>query len=391
MVLVFDKYGNSLGFVDFIELQWTRKYKECGSFVLYVTDSEYKADMKYVKYSDRPETGLVQKVEYVEQVSGKFVTVSGFFIDKVLDGGAMHIPFNFEPAWPVNQMLNEYMRSALNLNMTTGEIETGITDTGKRVVKCLETDIESEYPSSANNTITGGQPLGQALYDILSGDNRSYTCQPIHFSDEDWPLLGLRIKFWKGNDLRDEVIFSDSLNNVSNVKYIYDESAEYTRYRILQALPDGTDATKWGTAYGTVTAWMVDGKLTYYFETYYEDDNNRPADMGLSKPEKVFFSQIDGVDLKPANAETIADKMKTAAQVDMLNNYKVESIEVEVLQERFYYREDYDLGDVCTVAIDAIQQMYTARIIEIDEVYSGNKLDVTVVLGTPQKQKWRAM
>ena len=75
----------------------------------------------------------------------------------------------------------------------------------------------------------------------------------------------------------------------------------------------------------------------------------------------------------------------------MLNNYKVESIEVDVLQHRFIYSQDYDLGDICTVSIDDIRQMYTARIIEINEVYASNKLDVTVIMGTPQKQKWRAM
>lgn len=390
MVLGFDKYGQALGVIDFIELQWNRKYQECGSFVLYIAADDYNASIKYVQYSDRPETGIVQKVEYEEKVGGRFVTLSGFFVDKMLDGGACHFAFNFEAGISPVQMMNEYMRAALNLN-ASGEINTGATDTGKRVIRKLTVDAASTYPSSADNTVEAGEPLGQALYGILSADGRSFTCSPIFYTDETKPLLGLNVKFWKGKDLGDTVRFSDSLNNVGSIKYTYDESAEYARYQILQELPEDTDATQWPNNYGVVTSALADGTLKYYLQAYYQNDSNRPKDMGLCRPEKVFYSQIDGVDLIPANERVIVQKMQAAAQLDMLNNYKVESIEVDALQYRFIYRQDYDLGDICTVSIDDIKQMYTARIIEIDEVYSSNKLEITVVLGTPQKQKWRAM
>lgn len=390
MVLGFDKYGNALGVIDFIELQWNRKYLECGSFVIYLAASDYDTDIKYVQYSDRPETGIVQKIEYEEKVGGRFVTLSGFFVDKVLDGGACHFAFNFEGGVSPVQMIKEYMQAALNLD-SSGNINTGVTDTGKRVISKLTIAGESEYPASADNTVEAGEPLGQALYGVMSGDDRSYTCEPVFYKDETRPLLGLNIRFWKGQDLRDSVRFSDSLNNISSIKYTYDESGEYARYQILQELPEDADAIQWQGDYGVVTSTIVDGKLKYYLQAYYENEANRPKDMGMSMPEKVYYSQIDGVELLPANEHEIVLKMQEAARLDMLNNYKVESIEVDALQHRFIYRQDYDLGDVCTVSIDDIRQMYTARIIEIDEVYASNKLDVTVIMGTPQKQKWRAM
>lgn len=390
MILGLDKYGVSLGAVDFIELQWNRRYQECGSFVLYIAADDYNAEMKYVQYSDRPETGVVQKVEYEEKVGGRFVTLSGFFVDKILDGGACHFAFNFEAGISPAQMMSEYMRAALNLN-ASGDINTGITDTGKRVIHKLTIDPKSTYPPSADDTVEAGQPLGQALYGILSADGRSFICNPIFYTDETKPLLGLNVKFWKGRDLSDTVRFSDSLNNVSSIKYTYDESAEYARYHILQELPDDTDDTKWPNSHGVVTSSISDGKLKYYLQAHYQNDSNRPKDMGICRPEKVFYSQIDGVDLIPDNEEEIVQKMQAAAQLDMLNNYKVENIEVDTLRSRYIYREDYDLGDICAVSIDDIRQMYTARIIEVDEVYSNNKLETKVVLGTAQKQKWRVM
>ncbi|MCE2603867.1 siphovirus ReqiPepy6 Gp37-like family protein, partial [Pseudomonas aeruginosa] len=110
-------------------------------------------------------------------------------------------------------------------------------------------------------------------------------------------------------------------------------------------------------------------------------DGNRPDDMGFCFPEQVFFSQVDGYELIPENEAKIRNQMKLQAQLDMLNRYKVESIEVSVLQDRFYYLKDYDLGDVCSVSIDEIQQMFTARIVEVKEVHSDNKVDVEIVLG----------
>lgn len=390
MVLGFDKYGNALGVIDFIELQWNRKYLECGSFVIYLATSDYDVDIKYVQYSDRPETGIIQKIEYEEKVGGRFVTLSGFFVDKILDGGAYYAAYNFEGSTDADQEIKGYMFAALNLN-ADGNIETGVTDTGKRVVNNLVIDIDSTYPEKLNNVVEMGEPLGQSLYDILSDDGRSYTCKPIYHQNEAMPLLGLNVKFWQGRDLRNDVRFSDSLNNVSSTKYTYDESAEYARYQVLLALPDDTDATQWTGNYGTVIGMIVDGTLKYYLQTYYEESSNKPKDMGKYMPEKVYVAQVDGIDLVPGNEQEIVEKMQEAARLDMLNNYKVESIEVDALQHRFIYRQDYDLGDVCTVSIDDIGQMYTARIIEIDEVYASNKLDVTVIMGTPQKQKWRAM
>ncbi len=390
MILGFDKYGTALGTIDFIELQWNRKYQECGSFVLYIAADDYNAEVKYVQYSDRPETGMIQKIEYEEKVGGRFVTLSGFFVDKILDGGAYYAAYNFEGSAAVGQEIKGYMFAALNLN-AAGSLDTGVTDTGKRVVNNLAVDPDSTYPEKLNNTVEMGEPLGQSLYSILSDDNMSYTCKPIYHQDETKPLLGLNMKFWKGRDLRDSVRFSGSLNNVGNIKYTYDESAEYARYQVLLALPDDTDATQWAGNYGTVIGMIVDGTLKYYLQTYYEEENNKPKDMGKCMPEKVYVAQVDGIDLVPSNEQEIVGKMQKAAQLDMLNNYKVESIEVDVLQHRFIYSQDYDLGDICTVSIDDIRQMYTARIIEINEVYASNKLDVTVIMGTPQKQKWRAM
>lgn len=53
-----------------------------------------------------------------------------------------------------------------------------------------------------------------------------------------------------------------------------------------------------------------------------------------------------------ANQQKIKNLMQKKARLDMLENYKIETIEVNVIQVRYEYMKDYDLGDTCAVYID---------------------------------------
>ena len=75
--------------IPYTNLQWCRKYYECGHFEMTVPSSIFSTDWKYIYTEDRPETGIVQKVEFsdTEHVAGgdDIITISGFFTDKWLD------------------------------------------------------------------------------------------------------------------------------------------------------------------------------------------------------------------------------------------------------------------------------------------------------------------
>ena len=75
--------------------------------------------------------------------------------------------------------------------------------------------------------------------------------------------------------------------------------------------------------------------------------------------------------------------------MDMLDNYRLETISVDVIQNNFKYLEDYDLGDTCSILISELEAVFSAQIVEVHEVQSANKLDVQIVLGTPKRQNWR--
>ena len=108
-------------------------------------------------------------------------------------------------------------------------------------------------------------------------------------------------------------------------------------------------------------------------------------------PKKVIQGNVSGIELKVSNESTIREQLRNQAKLEMLNNWKQETINVDVLQNTFYYLQDYNLGDICTIVLDDIEQMFTARIMEVKEVHRKNTVEVQLVMGTPRKQNYVAL
>lgn len=100
---------------------------------------------------------------------------------------------------------------------------------------------------------------------------------------------------------------------------------------------------------------------------------------------------MSGIEIIATNESKIRAQMKEAARLEMLNNYKIETINVDVLQETFKYLRDYDLGDICSVVIDELEMTYSIRIIEVKEIHRKNAVEIQLVFGTPTKQKYVAL
>ncbi|WP_330676392.1 Gp37-like protein, partial [Mogibacterium timidum] len=60
----------------------------------------------------------------------------------------------------------------------------------------------------------------------------------------------------------------------------------------------------------------------------------------------------------------------------------------DVIQNNTYYLKDYDIGDLCSISFDEIEQTFKARIMEVNETYSKNQLGIKVIFGTPRKAKY---
>ena len=210
-------------------------------------------------------------------------------------------------------------------------------------------------------------------------------CRPIFSSKEEpgKPLLGIELRVQKGRDLRDDVFFGEAWGNISKCEYACDESGIYSGFLASQEIPDDFKTSS------EVHGFWKDGKKVRAIHEYVQFDNNVPSNLGHCIPLKVFNASISGVEIKSENEALIRSKMRDAAKLEMLNNYKQETISVDVLQHRFYYLKDYDLGDICTINIDSIQKEFTSRLVEVREVHSKNTVKVELVFGTPNRQIYR--
>lgn len=391
-----DYTGRLLGSIDFIEASWDRKWSEAGEFLVQMTLDEFNRldalGMKYVRNVGRPEQGIIQKVEYSKEIEGAFVVVSGFFMEKLLDFGT------YRKTQVVTDSSEAAVKSALSAYINNAN--AGVTVDGRiyKPLKNVTIDTASVFPSNVDNSIDQGTPMGAAIYETLSNTGYGMIVKAGEYpAGSEAGAVGLNVVFRKGRQLTDGetgVFFGKAYNNVDDMSYKLDESAEKCLYEIIQEV-DADHYSAFSSSYFPIKyTEIVDGTTRYYIGCTYFSAANQPTKIGNCYPKKVLSTSLssDECDLKittATNQELIRNLMRKKAQLDMLDNYKVETMEINVIQVRYEYLSDYDLGDTCAVLIDDLNQMYYARIEKINETHKDNMVDIQLVLGTPRKQKWR--
>ena len=110
----------SIGTLKCINIQWNRRYYEPGGFEIQLRAREWDAQYAYIYTPDRPEIGIVQKVETKHNIKGDFVLVSGYFLECM---------FNWKVVWyraavdgnvadACRQLMTTYMNDLGNLTIS---------------------------------------------------------------------------------------------------------------------------------------------------------------------------------------------------------------------------------------------------------------------------------
>ena len=84
-LLALDANFAPVRYLPFFNLQWNREYYEIGQYSVQIAAADYSPDMAYLYTPDRPETGIIQKVELTDTVKGRFVQLSGYFLEAILN------------------------------------------------------------------------------------------------------------------------------------------------------------------------------------------------------------------------------------------------------------------------------------------------------------------
>ena len=390
MINFYDKEMNLLEPIEFIEITWNRKWTEAGDFTIYTIANEWNDKIKYINIDGRPETGIVKKIVIEEKIEGTFLTAKGYFLEKLIDlvqarkNSNVFAKSTEHPEWDdwVSSTIEAY---ALIDNAIGIEKQPRPSFIGGIYIAggC-------KWPDEVNLSIKQGDNIGEVIRSYLILWNmspiieiRKWPLGPVMEKwekDPDEPhftyLIGVKI----GRDISEQVIFGKGYENVSRIEYQYDDSEAFPYYQISQTMETTGFANE---------EIITDegGQRKSRITEHYIDVNNRPRDVDYY-PKKIIEGNVSGIELKPANEAQIREQMRQQAKVDMLNHYKQETIVADVIQNNIYYLQDYDIGDLCSISFDEIEQTFKARIMEVNETYSKNQLGIKVAFGTPRKAKY---
>lgn len=109
-LLALDSSFQPIAYLPYFNLQWTREYYKIGQFSVQVAAASYDPAMAYLYNADRPETGIIQKVELTETVKGRFVQLSGYFLEAILNDKVVYPTYYANGSIPatVVAMLRQY-------------------------------------------------------------------------------------------------------------------------------------------------------------------------------------------------------------------------------------------------------------------------------------------
>lgn len=318
--------------VEYINLQWTRRYYECGEFSVQIRMADYDQRIKYLYTPDRPEFAVIEKLVTTQDITGDYVQLSGRFIESCLSRDVI-VP------------------------------KLAIKDTPQTISRSIVTDYAESFPGQlvaqtpseedTDETVDRnylGEELDEATYALLQTVERS---QRIVYDYDNERFL---YSTWQGvdrtqsQDVNSYALFSDMENNTEKISVDEDESG-YKNYAVIA---------------------MPEDKFLYY------DARPEGSTEGIRKK---FFDYSSQSPEKDQTDEEFEAACIQKAKEELLKWPQITNIEAKTMQYRFFYLQDYDLGDKCDIVNNALRKSYESRIIEVREVFKEGKHEVEIVFG----------
>lgn len=317
--------------IPYTNLQWTRKYYEAGEFSMQVTLDVYDQSWAYIGSTDRPELGMVQKVEHQDETE-RFVQVSGFFCEKMLDDRVCFPRYTGDASYTETAAHNIFKRYLGGLPIEEGQVHSPL----------LGDRTQSDFSDDE---------LGTKLYSILETRELSQRVEYDYLQNK------LVWSVWHGVDRTQSqsenpwAVFSSEFGNIDKSDYTRD-SSDLKNYCIIPAKED------------------ENGKETV---VEYVDWTN-----GGDRHEMVLDKRGE----KPEDGQSDADfraGLRQEGAEAMMGHQVVEDVDIDSHDGQ--YLVDYDLGDVCDIIIQSIGVTAEARIVEVDEVYKAGSHKATLGFG----------
>ena len=331
--------------IPFTNLQWNRRYYECGDFEMQLSINDYDPSWAYIGTNARPELGMAQKLQ-ITGVGDTSMLVSGFFCEKMLDDKVCYPKWKSSTKEDVGVPQYEYIGAENIARQAFLQFKKGIP-----VELGTNTNLAPDF---RDTTTFEDSQLGEALYSFLETFEMSYRVGYDYLSDD------LTFRVWQGVDRTSAQnengwqVFSSDFGNLAGKTVDIDESG-YKNYAIIPIM------------YGSDNE--------YNGETLYLDKSD-----GGYKKELLIDRSADFPDEYTTEAQFKESVLQDAAE-ELATYDIVESIDIQVIGNEGYMT-DYDLGDKCDIELSDIGVTTDSRIVEINEVFKPEDYhSVTIGLG----------
>lgn len=325
-----EDFGLVTADIPYTNLQWNRRYYEFGDFSLQVPSDVYDPAWEYIMTHDRPEVGVVQKMQYTNSGGERLVQLSGFFAEQKLNG-VVAVP-----------------RFVADLSKTEDVIKRMYDTYGVQEKKRMGWRSNDSKLGDRTQCDFIGDLLGEKWYSILETRELSYRVMALD------DFSGLVCEVWQGLDRTQSqnenpwYVFSTSFGNVEDESVSIDSSA-YANVCIVT----------YGDGESVLEVDLSNGGER--FETY--------LDKGSAKKEE---GQTD---------EEFKDAMRQEA-LEKLADCAV-STEIDVTNlGGSGYMEDFDLGDKVSMTLEDVGIELETRIVEVTEVWKAEGHSVQLGFGS---------
>mgnify|MGYP004454030751 FL=1 len=333
-LLALDADFEPVGYLPYINLQWTREYYKAGQYSVQVAAGNYDPRMAYLYTPERPEMGIIQKVGSTENIKGRFIQISGYFLERLLWDKII---------WPTY-----YARGG-----TIPEAVTAMIQQYKGDIPLLEV-LDAPAVSTLDTAVwqeTGGE-LGNVAYKKLQTVACSLRCR------YDYNANKIYCGVWQGTDRTQSqtanpfVTFADSFGNLISAEASRDKS-NYKNYAIIA----GQDKAE------NRIAAVADLSGGGYKKMLYKDSRASRWDEEKQSREDYIAS------LQQEGYEALLD-------YQIINN-----VDVEASAGGFAYLKDWNLGDKVDVIVEDIGLALEARIVTVREVFKQNNHTISIEMG----------
>lgn len=316
--------------IKYFDLTWNRKYYEAGKFSAQIRAKDYMAEMRYIYTPERPEIGMIQKMEYSDD--DQMVLLSGFFYERKLADKIIYPTFAKYGTRPA---------------FVAAAVEKYKTDIPK--IQIAEYDDVGEKIQKQET----GATLEEMAHSTLRVENKTYRCR------YDFEQDVMMFEIYAGADRTQSqtdnnfVTFSKGFRNIKNVR-VQEDCSDYKNYFVMAGSGEG------------------------------EERICEILDLSGGGYRQELFIDCKGENYDEKK-QSLAEYKEILRQkgIEKAQNYvSIHNIEFDAdANSGARYLTDYDLGDKCDILIEPIKRAYEARIIEVLETWSNGEHRTTLTFG----------